>query len=68
MFINTVSSGKKGLIDFRKQIQKEVENENLYIQKKVNKKINVKKLKTEFFGSVFSIRLKGRKSLKTTNP
>lgn len=66
MFIRAVSSGKKGLNDFSRQIQKEVKNENLYIQKKVNKKINVKKLKMYFFDSVFSVRLEGRKGLKNT--
>ena len=55
MFINTVSSEKKGVNDFSKWNYVEVENKNVYIEKKVNKKINVKKLKMNFFDSVFSV-------------
>lgn len=55
MFINTVSSGKKGINGFSKWNYVEVENKNVYIEKKVNKKINVKKLIMNFFDSVFSV-------------
>lgn len=45
MFINTVSLRKKGVIGISQLIYEKDKIDHLYIQKKVNKKINVKKLK-----------------------